>query len=301
MYEVYFISTDVLSCSGQGEVTGVKYDFHSPGGPKIYPLPPSSEPRRNLAAPLAVAPNRQFYGAGRGRVHRRRRPAQSPPHQQQQATDDPMSRRRRVYRDQLYSQRVGTNRLSQYREITPQVMNQDENLLSRARKWIRRELQVFAFLNPDNQETTGNTDGGDVSTVRRRANNAEFLLEYIVAILRTVDIKGSGGQAEELLQEFLGRDNARLFLHELQAWLRSPYNSLEDWDRAVQYDEQGERLPNTGSQTGENRTPVSDHPPRYGRGSLQTRGIRKPHMQQRRSGLFQQRRLQSARDRYMPD
>ena len=71
----------------------------------------------------------------------------------------------------------------------------------------------------------------------RRARNAEFLLEYIVAILKTVDIKGSGGQAEDMLQEFLGRENARLFLHELGAWLRSPYTSLSDWDRAVQYDE----------------------------------------------------------------
>ena len=67
----------------------------------------------------------------------------------------------------------------------------------------------------------------------RRANNAEFLLEYIIAILKTVDIKGN--QAEDMLQEFLGRDNTRLFLHELKAWLRSPYMTLEDWDRHVQY------------------------------------------------------------------
>ena len=75
------------------------------------------------------------------------------------------------------------------------------------------------------------------NNVSQRANNAEFLLEYIVAILKTVDIKGSGGQAEDMLQEFLGRDTTRLFLHELRAWLRSPYISLEDWDRHVQYDE----------------------------------------------------------------
>lgn len=71
----------------------------------------------------------------------------------------------------------------------------------------------------------------------RKANNAEFLLEYIIAILKSVDIKGSEGQAEDMLQEFLGRDNTRLFLHELRAWLRSPYTSLEDWDRNVQYNE----------------------------------------------------------------
>jgi hypothetical protein len=102
--------------------------------------------------------------------------------------------------------------------------------VSRARKWIRRELQVFQFLTPD-----GPPDNRAVTD--RRANNAEFLLEYIVAILKTVDIQGSGGQVEEMLQEFLGRDKTRLFLHELRAWLRSPYTSLEDWDRAVQYNE----------------------------------------------------------------
>ncbi|KAI4151439.1 MAG: hypothetical protein L6R39_002037 [Caloplaca ligustica] len=109
---------------------------------------------------------------------------------------------------------------------TPSML--DKELLSRARKWVRRELQVFDFLN---------IDGGEDEGVTRRANNAEFLLEYIVAILKTVDIKGSGGQAEDMLQEFLGRENTQLFLHELKAWLRSPYTSLEDWDRHVQYGE----------------------------------------------------------------
>ena len=104
----------------------------------------------------------------------------------------------------------------------------DNELISRARKWIRRELQVFEFLGPD----TGNDH-----RAAGKAGNVEFLLEYIVAILKTVDIKGSGGQAQDMLQEFLGADNTRLFLHELRAWLRSPYIALEAWDRNVQYHE----------------------------------------------------------------
>ncbi|KAL8930390.1 MAG: hypothetical protein Q9172_000099 [Xanthocarpia lactea] len=131
-----------------------------------------------------------------------------------------------VYARKLYSSHVGTNRLSRYQDLSPPLFSRDEELLRRARKWIRRELQVFDFLNIDGQEEEG---------IMRRTNNAEFLLEYIVAILKTVDVKGSGGQAEEMLQEFLGRENTQLFLHELKAWLRSPYTSLEDWDRHVQY------------------------------------------------------------------
>jgi hypothetical protein len=98
-----------------------------------------------------------------------------------------------VYRHQLFSLRVGSNRLSQYRELTPELFNNDENLVSRARKWIRRELQVFDFLNPssDDDTTPSSSVGrpGGQRLTNRRANNAEFLLEYIIAILRTVDIK----------------------------------------------------------------------------------------------------------------
>lgn len=50
-----------------------------------------------------------------------------------------------------------------------------------------------------------------------------------------VDMKASNGHAENLLAEFLGRETARLFFHELEAWLRSPYTKLEEWDEEVQY------------------------------------------------------------------
>ena len=133
-----------------------------------------------------------------------------------------------------YSLHIGSNRLSRFRDLTPALFTSDAELVSRARKWIRRELQVFEFLNPS---------GGDTGREAKRVNNAEFLLEYIIAILKTVDMKGSEGQAEDMLQEFLGRDTTRLFLHELSTWLRSPYDSLEDWDRHVQY--QYEKIPAT--------------------------------------------------------
>lgn len=143
--------------------------------------------------------------------------------------DAALLRRQNVYRHGLYSLHVGSNRLSRFQQLTARDFAQDPELLSRARKWIRRELQVFEFLNVDS--THRSPRGANI-------NNAEFLLEYIIAILKTVDLKASGGQAEELLRDFLGRENTRLFLHELQAWLRSPYMALDDWDRAVQYDEE---------------------------------------------------------------
>lgn len=98
--------------------------------------------------------------------------------------------------------------------------------MTKARTWIRRELSVFDFLNPDSQ-SFGHSD--------RTATNTEYLLEYVIAILKALDIKGSAGQAELLLRDYLGSSDARLFLHELESWLRSPFESLKDWDNAVQY------------------------------------------------------------------
>lgn len=275
----------------------MKYDVQSPQGPKIYSLRPTSESSRNAnVSPAHSARGRRPFGRLPGSASRRLRPGP------QQPPDDPITRRRQIYRQEIYSQRVGTNRLSQYREITPQLFNQDENLASRARKWIRRELQVFEFLNPDN---AGNEDDLDRGATHRRANNTEFLLEYIIAILRTVDIKGSGGQAEELLHEFIGRPNARLFLHELHAWLRSPYNSLKDWDRAVQYDDRGDRfpLPSDSIRAGgisSNRIDDSSRGHRVSE-TYRSRGVRNPRGEHRRPNTSQLRRIQNAQRRYYPD
>ncbi|KAH6847277.1 hypothetical protein B0I37DRAFT_325564, partial [Chaetomium sp. MPI-CAGE-AT-0009] len=137
--------------------------------------------------------------------------------------DEAIQRRRDIYRHQLYSLHIGSNRISRYRPPpTPVQFATTPHLVSRARLWIRRELQAFSFLS-DPHPSTNNT-------------NAEFLLEYIVAILKTVDLQDSAGQAEALLADFLGgAAAARLFLHELRSWLRSPAVGLAAWDREVQY------------------------------------------------------------------
>lgn len=208
----------------KAEVTAVQYDWRSPGDYKTYAVRSTTEPPK--AASSARPAVRQAARSGRYAVPRRPRQHSRP--DTSANIDLALLRRRHVYRHRLYSLHVGSNRISRFRNVTPQLFSADAELQSRARKWIRRELEVFTFLQPDAEEAGSS----------RRANNAEFLLEYIVAILKTVDIKGSSGQAEEMLQEFLGRENARLFLHELNAWLRSPYSNLQDWDRHVQYREE---------------------------------------------------------------
>lgn len=132
-----------------------------------------------------------------------------------------------MYRHQLYSYHIGSNPLSGYRNFTPQDFANSPELQSRARMWIRRELRIFTFLHTERPGTPANA--------ATTSSNAEFLLMYIVSMLKHVDVKASDGTAEDLLQEFLGRENARLFLHELNAWLRSPFTRLEEWDEFTQY------------------------------------------------------------------
>ena len=230
----------------KAEVKSVQYEFANNQRHKTYAVP--SIKAATPSAPSNASRQQNFDPRSR-RPYRPRRPYTPQP---LPTPDEALLRRRHIYRNKLYSLHVGTNRVSRFRDLTPQLFSSDAELVSRARKWIRRELQVFEFLNPDNTASD------------RRANNAEFLLEYIVAILKTVDIQGSSGQAEDMLQEFLGRENTRLFLHELRAWLRSPYTSLEDWDRHVQYnDGEGKNMNESAS----NREERGRSPHRRYRGS----------------------------------
>ncbi|KAF8866159.1 hypothetical protein BDZ45DRAFT_700781 [Acephala macrosclerotiorum] len=216
----------------KADITTVHYDFKSDLVHKTYEV--TSTAKSNSSTPGSSRPPQSFdHRAGRGYSSRRGYNSRGRSREWGQprplpTQDEALLRRREVYRNQQYSLHVGSNRVSRFKDLTPSMFTQDAELVSRARKWIRRELQVFSFLSPDSSAASGSS--GD-----RRANNAEFLLEYIIAILKTVDIQGSAGQAEEMLKDFLGRENTRLFLHEMRSWLRSPYTSLEDWDRNVQY------------------------------------------------------------------
>ncbi|KAK3904672.1 hypothetical protein C8A05DRAFT_13465 [Staphylotrichum tortipilum] len=189
----------------------------------------SSHTHLSSASPRSALPSRILRTTSR----RCPRPPPSP--------DEAIQRRRRIYRHQLYSLHIGSNRISQYRPPpTPVQFSSTPHLVTRARLWIRRELQVFSFLSDPDPATdaTPPTDAAHrLRLLHRRRGNAEFLLEYVVAVLKTVDLQGSAGQAEAMLADFLGREHARLFLHELRSWLRSPAQSLAAWDREVQYPE----------------------------------------------------------------
>lgn len=223
----------------KSQVQEVRYEFSQDRKRwKAYKVGSQKQPETTSSA--AAGRSTRLYQGTRLAQHRQRREYRPRP---QVTPDEAILRRRDIYSNQLYSLHVGSNRLSRYKDLTPDLFETDPELVSRARKWIRRELQVFQFLSSG----TVAEPRQDAAGSRRRADNAEILLEYIIAILKTIDTQGSCGQAEDMLQEFLGRENTRLFLHELRAWLRSPYTSLEDWDRHVQYDQSKKRTPREAS------------------------------------------------------
>ncbi|KAI0903856.1 hypothetical protein F4824DRAFT_51988 [Ustulina deusta] len=198
------------------------FDHDGPGTSRVYLVPQVTADVPRNEQPQ-VHPHRARW------IERpnRRRDEHIP--RQPVTRDEAILRRQQVYRNRLYSLHVGSNARSRYRDITPSLFESEPQLVSRARAWLRRELQVFEFLR-----TPSSPQSSEDAITRRRANNAEFLLEYIIAILKTVDIQGSQGAAEDMLSEFLGRENTKLLLHELRNFLRSPW-SVEAWDRNVQY------------------------------------------------------------------
>lgn len=198
---------------GKAQVTQVQYDWRSPQDYKTYIIPAEKdEPAARAASAPVTGPltsrRPQFqrtFRRGNGRFN---------PPPRQATPDSALAFRRRIYAAKSFSLHVGANRVSEYRNFTPATFAANSRLQTRARTFMRRELQVFSFLQHP---------------------NLEFLIEYIVALLKKLDIKGADGAAKELVAEFLGVENAALFLHELEQWLRSPYEKLDDWDRHVQY------------------------------------------------------------------
>ena len=213
----------------KAEITSIQYNHKSESEYDTYEIKPNA----SIADSSTTLPNTRQPRPFRPRFNdiRNRRSHYGRGIATPRDENEALARRRYIYKHHLYSLHVGSNRLSAYQDLAPEKLRTDEHLVRRAKKWIRRELQVFSYLGslPENR------DGEAASSEARGSSNAEFLLSYIIAILKTVDIQSARGQAEDMLTDYLSRTDATLFLHELRAWLRSPYESLESWDSHVQY------------------------------------------------------------------
>ncbi|KPI40278.1 uncharacterized protein AB675_7786 [Cyphellophora attinorum] len=126
-------------------------------------------------------------------------------------------------------------------------------LLRLAKIWIRRELSLFSFLNPTAPATSHHHH--TAHSRRPRPTTAPFLTNFVLAILTQLDLSGAGDsfQAVDLLAEYLGGSDARLFVYELKAFLNSGCGTLREWDEEVAmywFEDEGEVRDGVGTVLG---------------------------------------------------
>ena len=124
----------------KAEVKAVEYTRGSKADKvQIYEVAqaPPPQPQAELSSTTSVSGAQHLYA--RPRRYGNRRPRLTGPRHEGHSSVFALLRRRRIYRQQLYSLHVGSNRLSRFRELTPQLFCHDEELVRRARMWIRRQ------------------------------------------------------------------------------------------------------------------------------------------------------------------
>ncbi|KAK4178585.1 hypothetical protein QBC36DRAFT_234086 [Triangularia setosa] len=230
----------------KASVTQVRYtdtEFQKENVYKVPPPPAASREQEHvfrIPEGYIAIPEPNFTAwSSRRRGQNNRRP---PTRRSDNDVDQALERRRYIYRHNLYSLHIGSSRHTSYSPSIPppQILSSTPHLLSKARLFLRRELQVFFPL------TSSRTPDSGASSSQQQQNR-EFLLEYIIAVLKTVDLQSESGaaHAHTLLQDYMlfpdtGEDRTALFLHELKNWMRwrgHPVGnvSLESWDQGVQY------------------------------------------------------------------
>ncbi|ODQ56298.1 hypothetical protein SAICODRAFT_32733 [Saitoella complicata NRRL Y-17804] len=189
---------------------------------------------------------RDRFAQGRNRV-RSRRWMERRVNEQAMSTSplspSAIARRAFVYTHHLRSAHIASNPHTRFRpdaDITTEKFRGSSEMQNRARVFLRREVLAFGFWRTRAGE---DLEGGDGD-----ARDREFLVEYIVSVLKNVGILTPA--ARRLIGEFLDSrpngepdaesvdTNTSILLHELRTWLRSPFQGLEGWDRSplIQYD-----------------------------------------------------------------
>lgn len=189
---------------GKSQVTSISYNFHAPDLFRTFGLP-------SPTATDALREDQRTVGRARARRFRR---APSPAHPKNPAQEF----RRHVYKHNCLCLRIGTSPHTGYQNLTAASFTSSPELQRKARLFLRRELQIFTFLSLD-----------------KRVPNNEFLIEYMVAVLKRFEIRDSEGRVQRLIGEYLGMENAGMVCHELEGFLRWKGEGLKEWDEVVQY------------------------------------------------------------------
>lgn len=104
--------------------------------------------------------------------------------------------RRRVYRERLYCQHIGTNSISRLSPpFSHSIISTSKSIESNLLNFIRRELLAYPL------------------TI-----DVDFLSRYIIHVFKTFDCKSD--EAINLMAEFLGKEGAQHFCHEVYSFGR---------------------------------------------------------------------------------
>ncbi|GAA5833976.1 hypothetical protein JCM11251_003579 [Rhodosporidiobolus azoricus] len=128
-----------------------------------------------------------------------------------------LERRKYIYKEGLYAKHVASNRYTGFKPFTPQTFANNADMKARVIKFVRRELQVFPTV--------------DIS----------FLTTYLVSIASQLDLRSAA--AIRLISDFLSEQDAQHLVHEITTFARSPFTSLEGYDRFVQYGRPEREIP----------------------------------------------------------
>ncbi|APA13452.1 hypothetical protein SS1G_07931 [Sclerotinia sclerotiorum 1980 UF-70] len=120
---------------------------------------------------------------------------------------------------------------------------------ARVRLFAEREIQIFSVKCVCPQCQVPSPDSPNHSIGPNQVEEIRsFVVNKIVDLLKQYDLQDKAVEIEQAAKEYLS-GHARLFLHELRAWIESPFETLEQWHRNTTY---GSSLAST----------EDNHPPR---------------------------------------
>ncbi|QSZ28803.1 hypothetical protein DSL72_003308 [Monilinia vaccinii-corymbosi] len=139
--------------------------------------------------------------------------------------EDPIVKRQRVYRRQIFNI-MGKPGLFIQQRLTPQIFAESFEAQSKARLFARRELEAILGIDVNNKGTF------KPSIVAEILNP---ILDTITDMLKHMDFEKDRVVMIQFLDDYVGGGHTIVFLNELIAWMESPYDTLEQWDRNAEY------------------------------------------------------------------
>ncbi|GAA6031825.1 hypothetical protein JCM8097_002009 [Rhodosporidiobolus ruineniae] len=177
-------------------------------------LPPRGNRRPQVNVPL---PRHALYGRNRHSSAARLNNGEDESTWRERAEERALERRKYIYREGLYAKHVASNRYTGFKPFNPQTFTTNPDMKARVIKFVRREIQVFPTVD------------------------VNFLTTYLVSIASQLDLRSSA--AIRLISDFLSEQDAQHLVHEITTFARSPFTSLEGYDRFVQYGRPEREMP----------------------------------------------------------